>query len=404
MNYLQGEEKKYSYHELTELFTSNVQSADFEWNTAVRLLEQSNVEYDLRLRDEISLLRLMRDSIDYFVKRESDKVVSSLSFRFLEHIYHHSHYMIAKIRERANDFPIPEDSKSFITMLSTNVYKCPVNDKYTVKTALYEAYNYAINDEYIKAKDLLLMYRIPEQNTGEGSVLMVYNRALVQLGVCAFRKGMIIEAKEILDEICTQLRVKELLGQTMPKTSLREDRRRLIPYHLHISFETVESVYLICVMLLEVPFIVAGEKELDKRNVNKLFQKLWNLYDRNEYNGPPENHKDFIYAALKELAKGDWKKCFEFISKLNLWKKITNAEATKEIILKNVKIQAFKSFIFAMKMSSHTLRFEHLEKIFEISIENLCSITCKMIRTKELKASLDYETKSLIIGQNELTQ
>ena len=55
---------------------------------------------------------------------------------------------------------------------------------------------------------------------------------------------------------------------------------------------------------------MAGEKELEKRNVNKLFQKLWNLYDKNEYNGPAENHKDFIYAALKELAKGDWKKCF----------------------------------------------------------------------------------------------
>ena len=96
------------------------------------------------------------------------------------------------------------------------------------------------------------MYKIPETNTGEGSILMVYNRALVQLGICAFRKGMIVEAKEILDEICTQLRIKELLGQTMPKTSLREDRRKLYPYHLHISFETVESVYLICVMLLEV--------------------------------------------------------------------------------------------------------------------------------------------------------
>ena len=82
---------------------------------------------------------------------------------------------------------------------------------------------------------------------------------------------------------------------------------------------------------------------------------------------------------------------------------MSNSDETKQIILTYVKIQAFKSFIFAMKMSSHTLRFEHLEKIFDLPIATLCSITCKMIRTKELKASLDYETKSLIIGQNELT-
>lgn len=177
-----------------------------------------------------------------------------------------------------------------------------------------------------------------------------------------------------------------MLGQTIPKTNGKEDRRKLFPYHLHISFETVESVYLMCVMLIEVPFIVSGEKELDKRNVNKLFQKLWNLYEKNEYNGPPENHKDFIYAALKELAKGDWNQCFQFLSKLNCWRKLNNAEDIKKKILEIVKQQAYKSFIFAMKSSSHTLRFEHLEAIFELPIHKLCSITCKMISSKELKA------------------
>jgi len=214
---------------------------------------------------------------------------------------------------------------------------------------------------------------------------------------------MIYEAKEILDDICTQLKVKEMLGQTMPKTSVREDKRKLFPYHLHISSEIVDSVYLMCVMLIEVPVIVSGEKELDKRNVNKMFQKLWNMYEKNDFNGPPENHKDFIYAALKELAKGDWKSCFNYLSQLKCWNKMANADEIKQKILEIVKQQAYKSFIFAMKSTSHTLRFEHLEDIFELPIARLCAITCKMIRSKELKARLDYQTKSLIIGTNELT-
>jgi len=98
------------------------------------------------------------------------------------------------------------------------------------------------------------MSRIPEtNNASEGTILMVYNRALVQLGICAFRKGMIHEAKEILDEIFTQSRVKEMLGQTMPRVNGKEDRRKLFPYHLHISFEMIESIYLMCVMLIEIP-------------------------------------------------------------------------------------------------------------------------------------------------------
>lgn len=375
---------------------------DYEWNSSVRLLDQHDKEYDLRLRDEMVLLRLINDSIDYFDAGNNEVVVSALSFRFLEHIYQNSNHMVAKIRERVPDYFIPEDSMAFVRKLATNVYKKPAADRYVIKTTLYEAYNYAVNNEYIKAKDLMLMSKITDTNN-EGTLLMVYNRVLVQLAICAFRKGMIYEAKEILDEICTQLKVKEMLGQTMPKTSVREDKRKLFPYHLHISFETVESVYLMCVMLIEVPTIVSGEKELDKRNVNKMFQKLWNMYEKNEYNGPPENHKDYIYAALKELAKGDWKTCFNYLSQLKCWLKMPDAEGIKQKILEIVKQQAFKSFIFAMKSSSHTLRFEHLKDIFELPIEKLCSITCKMIRAKELKARLDYETRSLIIGLNELT-
>lgn len=86
-----------------------------------------------------------------------------------------------------------------------------------------------------------------------------------------------------------------------------------------------------------------------------------------------------------------------------MWSRICNAEQIKKNILEIVKKQAYKSFIFAMKGSSHTLRFEHLQDIFELSMEKLCSITCKMIRSKELKARLDYQTNSLIIGQNDLT-
>jgi len=292
---------------------------------------------------------------------------------------------------------------SLIRQLAANVYANPSNERYVIKTALYEAYNYAINDHYTKAKDLMLMHKIPESSMGEGTILMVYNRVLVQIGLCAFRKGMILESKEILDEICTQQRGKEMMGQTMPKTSVREDKRKLFPYHLHINMETLESIYLMCVMLLEVPFIVSGEKEIEKKNVNKLFQKLWNIYERNEYNGPPENYKDLIYAALKELAKGDWKQCFEYLNQLNCWKKMSNSDEIKKKIKEIIKQQAFKTFIFAMKTSSHTLRFENLEGIFELPIASLCSITCKMIRSRELKARLDYKTNSLIIGQNDLT-
>jgi hypothetical protein len=174
-NYLLGEDKKYLYSELEDLFKSNVMVIDYEWNSSVRLLDQHDKEYDLRLRDEMVLLRLINDSIDYFEAGNNEVVVSALSFRFLEHIYQNSNHMVAKIRERVPDYFIPEDSLAFVRKLATNVYKKPAADRYVIKTTLYEAYNYAVNNEYIKAKDLMLMSKIPDTNN-EGTLLMVYNR------------------------------------------------------------------------------------------------------------------------------------------------------------------------------------------------------------------------------------
>lgn len=117
----------------------------------------------------------------------------------------------------------------------------------------------------------------------EVSNQVLYNRVLVQMGLAAFRLGFITEAHQALNDLCSLSKTKEILAQGVSKMSHvveKEEKRNLLPYHLHINVELIEAVYYICAMLLEIPLIAQDPKESGKRVISKLFRKMFDAYDK----------------------------------------------------------------------------------------------------------------------------
>lgn len=91
---------------------------------------------------------------------------------------------------------------------------------------------------------------------------ILYNRAMVQMGLCAFRQGHIKDAHSALSDLTGSSKIRELLaqGQRYERTPEEEKREKALqmPYHMHINTELIETVFLICAMLQEVPILAGG--------------------------------------------------------------------------------------------------------------------------------------------------
>ena len=114
------------------------------------------------------------------------------------------------------------------------------------QAALCQVYQLALQDRFTAARDLLLMTHLQERVSTAGvETMILFNRAMTQLGLAAFRTGAMVYAHNCLDDLVNTgsrngvLRV--LLGQGSDPTHeqrpgeeemrVNEERRKL-PAHM----------------------------------------------------------------------------------------------------------------------------------------------------------------------------
>jgi translation initiation factor 3 subunit C len=202
------------------------------------------------------------------------------------------------------------------------------------------------------------------------------------------------------------------MGRFSDKTPEQEkaEKRRQVPYHQHINLDLLEACHLISAMLLEVPNMAAasvgGEMANGRRSrpISRTFRKYHDIYDHQVFTGPPEQTRDYVMRASNNLMKGDWKTCVELCQNLEVWGLVPgegSAEAIKVMLGSKIKLEGLRTYLFAFSAQYDSLSLSQLCAMFEMSKNEVHSVVSKMMINRELFASWDQPTETIVLRKVE---
>ncbi|ODQ68180.1 hypothetical protein NADFUDRAFT_81217 [Nadsonia fulvescens var. elongata DSM 6958] len=418
--------------EIRGSIASLVERLDDELNRSLQNIDPHTTEYADRLRDQVDLYAILIRTqvyVEKYIKGNlyESEALSRLLSRRVDHIYYKSAKLIgltevkvwesipaeldSKLTPRVTGTIVEGYSVSLLNSICSVLYK-QTNTIYRTKAMLSHIYQYALNDQYFKARDMFLMSHLQSSiHSAESTIQVLYNRALAQVGLCAFRVGLIPETQTILQDLCSSSKQRELLGQGTGKFQQQSnivEKQRLLPFHTHINSELLECVYLTASLLLEVPCIAtAGSSSTDskKKVISKSFRRLLENVERNVFNGPPENTRDHIMQAAMALLEGDWKAARELLTSIKIWKFINNPETIKAMLGEKVQEVALIAFFNSDVKYYSTISIATLASTFELTERRVKAIVSKVIANEDISAAIDEKTQSVVVRQGvELTK
>lgn len=377
---------------LSDEFTKSLRNIDYH---------NMNKEYSSRLEDEVPLISLAESVYLYYTKMGIVDKATIMASKLFDHLYVRNKLEEEKLYKvwKSQQFPSIE---SALKSLSALLY-AHGDDRQKTRTVLMHIYWLALTDQYYDARDLLLMSKLQESiHRSDVPTQILYNRAITQLGLCAFRLGLISQARHCLGEIASNPKVKELLAQGLgynrqhqdkkQEKELKEEKARLFPSHLHINIDMLDAVCLFCSMLTDVPHLMRKSFSESKKTMTKAFRRLMELYEKQVFVGPPETLKDHLHAGIKALMKSDWKGCYDVLSKLTIWNYLVpsgDAALILEMMKKKIKVAALKVYLFNCSKNYSNVALEFLGKLFEMDVNAVTSVVSKMILKESFYVLLD---------------
>ncbi|EJD37994.1 eukaryotic translation initiation factor 3 domain-containing protein [Auricularia subglabra TFB-10046 SS5] len=400
---------------------SYVDRLDDEFTKSLQHIDPHGTDYVDRLKDEKGLYQTIALAQALFEKLQWKDPLARVIMRRVEHIYAKPDAVTQALEQGiASAAFVPNltlagagSPTALIHALCVFLYQ---TDDMLLRTRamLSHIYHYAQQDKFHTARDMLLMSHLQDSiHNADVGTQILYNRAIVQLGLAAFRSGMIREAQAILQEIFTTQRVKELLAQgvhqqrytTLTPEQEKAERQRQLPFHTHINTELLEAAFLVSCMLVEIPLLASIDSdELKRKAISKPYRRLLDFADRQIFTGPPETTRDHIMQASKALQDGEWEKCRNLIQSIKIWSLMPQEKAVKDMLARRIQEEGLRTYLFTYAPHYTSVSLDMLARTFSLPPRTVTSIVSKMIWNEELAASLEQTAQVVVFHRVELSR
>ena len=463
---------------LSDELTTHLLYIDPNSSEYIKTLQNDSKLYSIIIRCQSYLTRII--SIDNYSKPEGEQI-NRIIIKRLENIYYKPIKLIifSELNNNNNNINnIPKinsseidenlnklNTNNLIDSLCSHIYKYSngiSSSIYRKRAALMQSYYYSITNQFFKARDILHLTHVQATiHTSEPGVQVLFNRAIVQLGLAAFRSGLIEETQIILHEVVTSQHTRDLLGQgriyfnnnlnnqtnnivnntnnnqfnnyNNLNTNNISENGKFVPFHTHVNIELVDIVYYISSLLIEVPLIALqsyqsstngannllnNELQLQSQNINKntsrSFKRILDYTERQYFQGPPEETRDYIFDAYHKLIKFNWFESSKILSNLKVWVMMpgistinengeNGLELLKEMLIKLCKFQSLKTWAYVNAGIIKNYSIKKLSKRFELNEDDICGILGSLISNEEIKGYLkinDDNNSKWIIFEN----
>lgn len=231
--------------------TALLERLDSAFVRTLQQIDPHTQEYLTRLSDDPEFVALARDMLAYQLSISDTDGAPKTAHSIMSHIYFKNMQ--------------PDATSAELQRCSKIIYQHG-GARLKAQAMLMSIYHLALLDNFEDARDLMLMSHLQDKaSLMDIETQILFNRTNVQIGLCAFRAGLIREAHSALSEIYAGGRVKELLAQgtssqryqDKDKEQEKVEKSRMMPFHMHINLELLETCHLIAAMMLEVPVMAA---------------------------------------------------------------------------------------------------------------------------------------------------